>query len=177
MLLATISKEVPKNGDPQSIKEAIQANEKGICYINTKQLDGETNLKIFQAKPETAKEYKETKDFGEFACVLDCEGPGHANAGELYKFSGTLTWNGVEKMVLTKDQLLLRGHSMEQTYKAWGLVVNTGMQTKIQMNLQGEKPYKVTILTVFGQYSLSVWCWCRSHSLSRCSTSKLLLSS
>jgi phospholipid-translocating ATPase len=152
LLLGSISKEVPKNADAVTKKEADEANSKGICYINTKQLDGETNLKIFQAKPETACFYKGTADFGEFECKLDCEGPNHPNGGELYKYSGFLTWKNsktgevASKMVLTKDQLLLRGHSMEQTYKAWGLVVNTGMQTKIQMNLKGDKPYKVSQL-------------------------------
>ena len=137
---------------------AIEANAKGLCYINTKQLDGETNLKMFQAKPETAKYFKCTGDFGKLNMKLNIEGPGHENSGNLYKFSGKMEWEQESKpisgkmeceqeskpMIVTHDQLLLRGHVMEQTHTAWGLVVNTGMQTKIQMNLAGEKPYKIS---------------------------------
>eukprot|EP00658_Telonema_sp_P-2_P085471 TRINITY_DN9751_c0_g1_i5.p1 TRINITY_DN9751_c0_g1~~TRINITY_DN9751_c0_g1_i5.p1 ORF type:complete len:1512 (-),score=515.35 TRINITY_DN9751_c0_g1_i5:306-4841(-) len=142
VLLATKSTEsLSASGD--------DANSKGICYINTKQLDGETNLKIFQAKPETACRYKQTSDFGDFECVLECDGPDDPNAAELYKFSGKMGGPfAPDTLNLTKDQLLLRGHSMEQTYKAWGLVVNTGMQTKIQKNLESEKPYKMSSMEV-----------------------------
>ena len=42
--LLCFSAQVPKKGDKQAIKEAMEANQKGICYINTKQLDGETNV-------------------------------------------------------------------------------------------------------------------------------------
>lgn len=138
ILLATVS-------IPDDSKAAMDANAKGLCYINTKQLDGETNLKMFQAKPETAKYFKSTADFGDMNMKLDVEGPGHENSGDLYKFSGKMEWEQEPKpMIVNHDQLLLRGHVMEQTHTAWGLVVNTGMQTKIQMNLAGDKPYKIS---------------------------------
>jgi len=135
VLLATMA---IVDADNESAKEA---NEKGLCYINTKQLDGETNLKLFQAKPETAVAFKSSADFGGLEMKLDVEGPGHENSGNLYKFSGKMQWKKLTMMV-NEGQLLLRGHVMEQTHTAWGLVVNTGMQTKIQLNLAGEKPLK-----------------------------------
>lgn len=149
ILIATVS--IP-NPDTQT---GIEANAKGLCYINTKQLDGETNLKMFQGKPETAKHFKSTADFGDMSMKLDIEGPGHENSGNLYKFSGIMEWPEVPDpkkplpkpprvMNVNEDQLLLRGHVMEQTHTAWGLVVNTGMQTKIQLNLAGDKPYKIS---------------------------------
>jgi magnesium-transporting ATPase (P-type) len=139
ILLATVS--IPDADTATN----IEANAKGLCYINTKQLDGETNLKMFQAKPETAKFFKSTGDFGNLSMKLDVEGPGHENSGNLYKFSGKVEWSEEkDPMIVNLDQLLLRGQVMEQTHTAWGLVINTGMQTKIQMNLAGEKPYKIS---------------------------------
>jgi len=107
ILLATVS-------IPDDSKAAMDANSKGLCYINTKQLDGETNLKMFQAKPETAKYFKSTADFGDMNMKLDVEGPGHENSGDLYKFSGKMEWDqNSDAMIVNHDQLLLRGHVME----------------------------------------------------------------
>jgi phospholipid-transporting ATPase len=60
-----------------------------MCYIETANLDGETNLKIRQGLPETAR-LLETKDLQQFAAYLDCEPPHF----QLYDFNGTLTENG-----------------------------------------------------------------------------------
>ena len=56
-----------------------------ICYIETSNLDGETNLKIRQAVPETSK-LLEIKDLTQFTGVLECELPNR----HLYEFNGIL---------------------------------------------------------------------------------------
>lgn len=56
-----------------------------ICYIETSNLDGETNLKIRQGLPDTAK-LLETKDLLLFKGTLEAELPNR----HLYEFTGTL---------------------------------------------------------------------------------------
>src|SRR5690606_2288989 len=56
-----------------------------LCYVETKNLDGETNLKIRRGSDETS--YLQTaKDCGQFKCVIECEKPNTS----LYSFVGTL---------------------------------------------------------------------------------------
>jgi phospholipid-transporting ATPase len=62
------------NSDPQS-----------ICYVETSNLDGETNLKMCQAVPETAR-LLEIEDLAQFEGTVQCGLPN----GNLYEFSGIL---------------------------------------------------------------------------------------
>lgn len=57
----------------------------GISFIETSNLDGETNLKIRQGVPATAK-ILETKDFIQFSGTLESEPPNR----HLYEFNGVL---------------------------------------------------------------------------------------
>lgn len=61
---------------------------KGICYIETKNLDGETNLKHKQALKETIvlskNDFEVSNNFTWFK--VECENPNEF----LYKFQGTL---------------------------------------------------------------------------------------
>lgn len=56
-----------------------------MCYIETMNLDGETNLKIRQGMPETAR-LLETKDLELFTGTVECELPNR----HLYEFNGNL---------------------------------------------------------------------------------------
>jgi len=63
----------------------LNSEPQAICYIETSNLDGETNLKIRQAIPETAK-LLEIKDLALFKGTVQCELPNR----HLYEFSGVL---------------------------------------------------------------------------------------
>lgn len=56
-----------------------------MCYIETAQLDGETNLKIRQGVPQTAHLLSET-DLGKLNGHLECEAPNR----RLYEFTGNI---------------------------------------------------------------------------------------
>lgn len=56
-----------------------------MCFIETANLDGETNLKIRQGVTATAK-LLETKDLLQLVGVIDCELPNR----HLYEFNGVL---------------------------------------------------------------------------------------
>ena len=64
---------------------------KGICYVETKNLDGETNLKHKQAHKQFLKIAKsESEIISNFnGCKIECEQPNEF----LYKFAGNITTN------------------------------------------------------------------------------------
>ncbi|ETW75063.1 P-type ATPase [Heterobasidion irregulare TC 32-1] len=105
----------------------------GLCFIETSNLDGETNLKIKQASPHTASltaPHLVTALRGS----LRSEHPNNS----LYTYEGTLdltTAQGFPKQVpLGPDQMLLRGAQIRNTPWAYGLVVFTGHETKLMRN-------------------------------------------
>ena len=59
---------------------------KGIGYVETKNLDGETNLKIKTVQKDLSYLYKEPDDFRKLDGQLLCERPNNA----IYKFEGML---------------------------------------------------------------------------------------
>ncbi|XP_068083348.1 probable phospholipid-transporting ATPase IA isoform X2 [Anabrus simplex] len=100
-----------------------------ICYIETANLDGETNLKIRQAVPDTAR-LLETKDLAQFTGTLECELPNR----HLYEFTGVLKETNKQAVALGPDQVLLRGAMLRNTSWVFGLVIYTGHETKLMKN-------------------------------------------
>ncbi|KAF9268832.1 Ca-transporting ATPase [Marasmius fiardii PR-910] len=105
----------------------------GLCYVETSNLDGETNLKIKQASPHTSS-LTAPKLVTALRGSLRSEHPNNS----LYTYEGTLdllTNMGTPKQVpLGPDQLLLRGAQLRNTPWAYGLVVFTGHETKLMRN-------------------------------------------
>lgn len=104
---------------------------KGICYIETKNLDGETNLK-HKTSIKTIVELS-TDDESVLTNMrgaeVECENPNDM----LYRFEGLMVAGGTA-VPLTVDQILLRGSSLRNTEYIYGLVVFTGHETKIMKN-------------------------------------------
>ena len=61
------------------------SNDDAICYVETMNLDGQTNLKLKQALEATSKLHEDS-NFQNFMAVIKCEDP-NAN---LYSFVGSL---------------------------------------------------------------------------------------
>lgn len=112
----------------------------GACYVETKNLDGETNLKIRQAL-RCGRTLKHARDCERAEFRIESEAP-QAN---LYKYSGAIKWrqkipgfpdDEPEDMVepISNENLLLRGCNLRNTEWALGVVVYTGHDTKIMMN-------------------------------------------
>ncbi|KAF8893873.1 aminophospholipid-transporting P-type ATPase [Infundibulicybe gibba] len=105
----------------------------GLCYIETSNLDGETNLKIKQASPHTAP-LTAPSLVTTLHGALRSEQPNNS----LYTFEGTLdlvTSSGIPKQVpLGPDQMLLRGAQLRNTPWVYGLTVFTGHETKLMRN-------------------------------------------
>lgn len=112
-----------------------------LCYLETKNLDGETNLKPRRAVRSTASVTSEL-DLERASFVLDSEPP-HQN---LYLYQGVLRYTdsstGEQKQdSVTINEFLLRGCTLRNTSWVIGLVVFTGADTKIMLN-GGDTPSK-----------------------------------
>ncbi|GJN67478.1 hypothetical protein PLIIFM63780_004919 [Purpureocillium lilacinum] len=112
----------------------------GACYVETKNLDGETNLKVRQAL-RCGRKLRHARDCERAEFVIESEPP----QPNLYKYNGAIRWQQLvpgfhddepEDMQepITIDNLLLRGCNLRNTEWVLGVVVYTGHDTKIMMN-------------------------------------------
>lgn len=125
---------------PADIVVLATSDPDGACYVETKNLDGETNLKVRQAL-HCGEKVKRARDCERSEFVLESEPP-HAN---LYSFSGVVRWlqrnpkNSQAPPVemaepISINNMLLRGCSVRNTEWVLGVVVFTGEETKIMLN-------------------------------------------
>ncbi|XP_048825243.1 probable phospholipid-transporting ATPase IM isoform X2 [Brienomyrus brachyistius] len=110
----------------------------GLCYIETAELDGETNLKVRQALSVTSELGADISKLADFDGEVVCEPPNN----KLDRFVGTLTWKN-NKYSLDNEKLLLRGCVLRNTEWCFGLVVFAGPQTKLMQNC-GRTAFKRT---------------------------------
>ena len=126
---------------PADIVVLSTSDPDGMCYLETKNLDGETNLKPRKAiKPTSAIRSEEDLERSSF--FLDSEPP-HQN---LYVYHGVLRYKDIasgddKQETVTINELLLRGCALRNTTWVIGLVVFTGADTKIMLN-GGDTPSK-----------------------------------
>lgn len=141
----------------------------GVCYIETKNLDGETNLKQKNAHKDVLKAFQRDDDFKVFISLptiisliipqerqvwICYENPNPF----LYKFSGFLSsrfsleksTGNVElgpenKVAMDIRHFLLRGCSIRNTNWVIGLVAFTGHDTKVMLNSVRAKAKRSTI--------------------------------
>ena len=102
---------------------------RGIAYIETMALDGETNLKTKQASPPLARKCKTLDDIARCNAHFVVEDPNP----DLYKFEGKVTVAD-ERFPLTNNEIIYRGSILRNTREASGMVVYTGEECKIRMN-------------------------------------------
>uniref|UniRef100_A0A8D2J3Y4 Phospholipid-transporting ATPase n=1 Tax=Varanus komodoensis TaxID=61221 RepID=A0A8D2J3Y4_VARKO len=100
-----------------------------MCYIETANLDGETNLKIRQGLTQTSG-LQSREDLMKMAGKIECEGPNR----HLYDFTGNLRLDGQSPVPIGPDQILLRGAQIRNTQWVLGIVVYTGHDTKLMQN-------------------------------------------
>uniref|UniRef100_A0A8C4MZH6 Phospholipid-transporting ATPase n=1 Tax=Equus asinus asinus TaxID=83772 RepID=A0A8C4MZH6_EQUAS len=124
-----------------------------MCYVETANLDGETNLKIRQSLSHTA-DMQTREVLMKLSGTVECEGPNR----HLYDFTGNLHLDGESPVSLGPDQILLRGTQLRNTQWVFGIVVYTGHDTKLMQNSTKaplkrsnvEKVTNVQILVLFG---------------------------
>ena len=117
---------------PADLVLMASSEPEGLCYIETANLDGETNLKIKQAIPETAG-LVSPGDLSRLSGRIRSEQPNSS----LYTYEATLTIDvggGEKEFPLSPEQLLLRGATLRNTPWIHGVVVFTGHETKLMRN-------------------------------------------
>lgn len=104
----------------------------GISYVETKNLDGETNLKYRQANSYIADRVKSEYDIPNLTGRMECKQPNEF----IYEFDGKyIKPNDNNDIVyIDKNSFLLRGCSLRQTEYIYGFVVYVGHNTKIMKN-------------------------------------------
>jgi phospholipid-translocating ATPase len=112
----------------------------GACYVETKNLDGETNLKVRHAL-RSGRKIKHARDCERVQFTIESEAP----QPNLYQYSAVARWtqhnskspdSPGEEMVepISINNLLLRGCNLRNTDWVLGVVIFTGFDTKIMMN-------------------------------------------
>lgn len=102
--------------------------EDGVCYVETMNLDGETNLKLKHAL-EVTNHLRDEKSLQKFRAMVKCEDPNE----NLYLFIGNLYYEGKE-YPLSLQQILLRDSKLKNTEYIYGVVIFTGPDTKVMQN-------------------------------------------
>lgn len=120
---------------PADIVVLCSSNDNAMCYLETASLDGEKNLKPKNAPKETMGLSDGNNIKEKLEGNIRCDFPNSA----LYQFDGTLTLFGDQKLSLGPKQLLLRGAKLKNTSWVIGVVVYTGIDTKIMRNAEASK--------------------------------------
>ena len=114
---------------------------KGQCFIETKNLDGETNLKGKFVSDDLKERIKSDRDALAMAKrVIDCELPNQY----LNRFKGAIL-EGDNKFPLSANNLLLRGCILRNTDYIIGCAVYTGHESKVMLNSVRARPKKSTL--------------------------------
>ena len=118
---------------PADIVVLSTSDPEGMCFVETKNLDGETNLKPRKSVSATSNLVSE-EDLERLSFLLDCEPPHQS----LYSHQSILRYtdaNGENRQEsVTINELLLRGCTVRNTDWIIGLVVYTGADSKIMLN-------------------------------------------
>ncbi|KAL4309392.1 hypothetical protein GQ457_01G035900 [Hibiscus cannabinus] len=98
----------------------------GLAYIQTMNLDGESNLKTRYARQETASSIFEGCNV---LGLIRCEQPNR----NIYEFTANMEFNG-HRFPLSQSNIVLRGCQLKNTDWIIGVVVYAGQETKAMLN-------------------------------------------
>lgn len=151
---------------PADVLICATSEEEDTCSIETKNLDGETNLKSRQAVPQLTH-LRDAEACTHADMQIDVE-PQDVN---LYKLNGYLTLNdrldregNRMRVPININQILLRGTALRNTQWVVGVVLMTGTDTKIIANSgntpskRGQVEQKMNPMVYFNLAVLAVMC-------------------
>ncbi|KAL7885880.1 hypothetical protein AOLI_G00061750 [Acnodon oligacanthus] len=122
------------------------------CFVTTASLDGESNHKTHYTVPDTEK------DLQSLSATIECEQP----QPDLYKFVGRMyiykTGQDPAVRSLGPENLLLKGATLKNTKKIYGVAVYTGMETKMALNYQGKSQKRSAVEKSINAFLLVYLC-------------------
>ena len=131
-----------RNNDPVPADMIIVSTSEAenICLVETKNLDGETNLKVKKGIQEFS-DIRTPNQCSRLKLVIDSELPNP----NLYSYNAIVImkpYNKPQQVVpITANGILLRGCHVRNTKWVIGIAVYTGLDTKIMLN-SGATPTK-----------------------------------
>ncbi|KAG7465093.1 hypothetical protein MATL_G00172590 [Megalops atlanticus] len=129
------------------------------CFVTTASLDGESNHKTHYTVPDTER------DLELLNATIECEQP----QPDLYKFVGRMHIyrDDQEPVVrsLGPENLLLKGATLKNTKKIYGVAVYTGMETKMALNYQGKSQKRSVVEKSINAFLLVYLCILVSKAL------------
>jgi magnesium-transporting ATPase (P-type) len=123
------------------------SNPDGICNVETKELDGETNLKLrvpLQGTADLIRAGSELDDLCALQAEIKCELPNRF----ISRFSATCairSTDDAEVVPVDISNVLLRGSVLHSVDHVFALVLNTGVETKIMQNMRKSELKQSTI--------------------------------
>lgn len=111
----------------------IASSENNMCFVETKSLDGETNLKYKYVDLELSK-FVDKKiisniELNEDFLMIECKRPND----NIFDFTSKVLFED-KTVLLNKDSALLRGCCLKQTSWVYGIVIYVGNDTKVMKN-------------------------------------------
>ncbi|KAH1207582.1 putative phospholipid-transporting ATPase 4 [Glycine max] len=113
---------------PADLLLLASSYEDGICYVETMNLDGETNLKVKRSLEATLS-LDNDGAFKDFSGTIRCEDPNP----DLYTFVGNFEYEH-QVYPLDPGQILLRDSKLRNTDHVYGVVIFTGHDSKVMQN-------------------------------------------
>jgi phospholipid-transporting ATPase len=125
-------------------------NETGYCYIDTKNLDGETNLK----EKASIEQFKGIEEGGlsHIHGYIDCEAPNE----NLTSWKGVVNFEDRD-FVADLRNIILKGCILKNTEYIVGVVVYSGKNTKIMKNSKAPRQKVSKLLIVMNKLLYSVF--------------------
>uniref|UniRef100_A0A8D0GU60 Phospholipid-transporting ATPase n=1 Tax=Sphenodon punctatus TaxID=8508 RepID=A0A8D0GU60_SPHPU len=136
----------------------------GTCFVTTASLDGESSQKTHHAVQDT-KAFHNEQDIDTLHATIECEQP----QPDLYKFVGRINvyHDRNEPVVrpLGSENLLLRGATLKNTEKIFGVAIYTGMETKMALNYQAKSQKRSAVEKSMNVYLIVYLCILISKAL------------
>ncbi|OCB86698.1 phospholipid-translocating P-type ATPase [Sanghuangporus baumii] len=120
---------------PADILICSTSEEENVCYVETKNLDGETNLKSRNAVPMLThlRSADDCADPNKTLFRIEVDRPDP----NMYKLNGAVDEKDGVKQPIDLQTVLLRGTVLKNTKWVIGVVMYTGEDTKIMLNAGG----------------------------------------
>ena len=145
---------------PADLLVIFSSNKEGNLYLQTSNIDGETNLKERDSLNHTQKiffdknfkkNYHNLKtlfshennntDTEAPNCIIEVEQPNK----NIYEANGSIIFSGNNKIYFDIKNVAIRGAKLKNTEFIYGIVIYTGKDTKIMKNITKHKVKSATI--------------------------------